>query len=77
MGLPVWSDKDHLFIAWALGITINFKFIAKKLGLVKTAGQSVHKGEMPQSGPPLRSHRDRLREQIEASKYEEKLCSLS
>jgi len=71
MELPVWSDKDHLFIAWALGITINFKFIAKKLGLVKTAGQSVHKGGAPQSEPVPLSQRDRLREQIEASKYEE------
>jgi hypothetical protein len=70
MGLPFWSDKDHLFIAWALGITINFKFIAKKLGLVKTVSQSVPKEEMPQSGPVLRSHKDRLREQIEDSKYE-------
>jgi len=71
MELPFWSDKDHLFIAWALGITINFKFIAKKLGLVKTAGQSVHKGEAPQSEPVPRSEKDRLREQIEDSKYEE------
>ncbi|MEA3356551.1 MAG: hypothetical protein U9Q23_04350 [Candidatus Bipolaricaulota bacterium] len=71
MELPFWSDKDHLFIAWALGITINFKFIAKKLGLVKTVSQSVLKEDIPQSGPPLRSHKDRLREQIEDSKYEE------
>jgi len=71
MELPFWSDKDHLFIAWALGITVNFKFIAKKLGLVKTAGQSVHKGEAPQSEPVPRSEKDRLREQIEDSKYEE------
>jgi len=71
MELPFWSDKDHLFIAWALGITVNFKFIAKKLGLVKTAGQSVHKGEVPRSEPVSLSQKDRLREQIEASKYEE------
>ena len=72
MELPFWSDKDHLFIAWALGIIVNSKFIAKKLGLVKTAGQSVHKGEASQSEPVPLSQKDRLREQIEASKYEEK-----
>ena len=72
MELPFWSDQDRPFVVWALGITVNFKFIAKKLGLVKTAGQSVHKGEAPQSEPVPLSQRDRLREQIEASKYEEK-----
>lgn len=71
MELPFWSDKERLLVAWPLGITVNFKFIAKKLGLVKTAGQSVHKGEAPQSEPVPRSEKDRLREQIEASKYEE------
>ena len=72
MELPVWSDKDRLFVFWGLGMSLNFKFIAKKLALVKTAGQSVHKGEAPQSEPVPLSQKDRLREQIEASKYEEK-----
>jgi len=71
MELPFWSDQDRPFVVWPLGITVNFKFIAKKLGLVKTAGQSVHKGEAPQSEPVPRSEKDRLREQIEDSKYEE------
>ena len=72
MQLPFWSDEDRPFVLWALGITVNFKFIAKKLGLVKTAGQSVHKGEAPQSELVPLSQKDRLREQIEDSKYEKK-----
>ena len=70
MDLPFWSDQDRPFVVWALGITVNFKFIARRLGLVKAA-TSVHKTEaIKESVPTRKSREDRLRRQIEASKYE-------
>ncbi len=72
MELPFWSDQDRPFVVWALGITVNFKFIARKLGLVRAA-TSVRKPEAIRESVPARESReDRLRRQIEASKYEEK-----
>lgn len=72
MELPFWSEQDRPFVVWALGITVNFKFIARKLGLVKTAA-SVQKPEAIRESVPAReSRQERLRRQIEASKYEEK-----
>ena len=69
---PVWRDKDRLFVFWGLGISLNFKFIAKKLGLVKSSTHSLSAPEKVETVVMARSQEDRLREQIEASKYEEK-----
>ena len=70
MELPFWSEQDRPFVVWALGITVNFKFIARKLGLVQ-ATASIHKPEeIRESVPAQESREDRLRRQIEASKYE-------
>lgn len=70
MELPFWSDQDRPFVVWALGITVNFKFIARRFGLVKAAA-SVRKPEAIRESVPARESReDRLRRQIEASKYE-------
>jgi len=70
MELPFWSNQDRPFVVWALGITVNFKFIARRLGLVKAAA-SVRKPEQIRDLVPAQESReDRLRRQIEASKYE-------
>ena len=70
MELPFWSDKDRLFVVWALGLTVNVKFIARRLGLVKTP-TSVRKPQQPERSTPAQESRQaRLRKQIEASKYE-------
>ena len=55
-----------------MGILINFKHVAKKLGLVKTALKSTLGEEMPQSEILSLSERDRLHARIDDSKCEEK-----
>ena len=71
MELPVWSDKDRLFVTWPLGITLNFKFIAKKFKLVKAPPKSLSQEKMAQTEFVSHSKQERLHKQIEASKYEE------
>jgi len=71
MQAPFWSDEDRPFIYWGLGFALNFKWLARRLGLVK------HPEEPPRdvTGEPATEHRsreERLREQVEASKYEER-----
>lgn len=69
---PFWTDKNRLFVFWGLGMSLNFKFIAKKLGLVKKASRPARHEEAPKSESSPRVRQDRLRKQIEASKYEER-----
>jgi len=71
MELPFWSDKDRLFVFWGLGMALNFKFIAERLGLLKEATRSVTDEDVQQSETYPQTRRDHLREQIEDSKYEE------
>ncbi len=70
MELPFWSDQDRPFVVWALGITVNLKFIARRLGLVKAAASVRKPEEIRDLVPARESREDRLRRQIEASKYE-------
>ena len=72
MQLPFWSDEERPFVLWALGITVNFKFIARKLGLVQTTASPQESEELREPFSARKSRQDRLRRQIEASKYEEK-----
>jgi len=72
MELPFWSDKDRLFVFWGLGMSLNFKFIARKLGLLKSLTRPVIEEELPKSESSLQAQEDHLRKQIEASKYEER-----
>jgi hypothetical protein len=72
MDLPFWSDQDRPFVVWALGITVNFKFIARRLGLAKAAASVPKTEAVKESIPTRKSREDRLRRQIEASKYEGK-----
>jgi len=72
MELPFWSDKDRLFVFWGLGMSLNFKFIVKKLRIMKTAPTKVKENEVPKGEPTPRLRQDHLHEQIEASKYEDK-----
>lgn len=73
MAFSFWSDEDHLFVARRIGFgwSINFNYIARKLGLIKGASHSIDK-EAPKSEPSAESQQNRLRRQIETSKYEEK-----
>ena len=74
MELSFWSDEDRLLVRRRIGFgwNINFKFIARKLGLLKSLVRPVTDEDLPKSEASPQSQEDHLREQIEASKYEEK-----
>jgi len=73
MRLSFWSDENRLFVQRRIGLgwSVNFKYIARKLGLVKDSPRLINENK-PKSETSAESHQDRLRKQIEASKYEEK-----
>lgn len=72
MTFSFWSDEDRLFVSRHLGLgwSVNFKYIARKLGLIKNSPQPNSEDEK-ETAPGLKGGEDRLREQIEASKYEQ------
>lgn len=72
MEIPFWSDKDRLFVYWGLGVSPNFKFVAKKIGLIKAASPLQEPDVVPSAEVRPQTDRDRLRERIENSKYEQK-----
>ena len=70
MNSSIWSDEDRLFVPRLLGWSINFKYIAKKLGWIKVAAPE---GELSPSDEPeltSESREDRLRRAIERSRTE-------
>jgi len=69
---PFWTDKDRLFVFWGLEVSFNFKFIARKLGLLESSARPVTDEDLPKSESSPQVQEDHLREQIEASKYEER-----
>ena len=73
MTFSFWSDEDHLFVSRRIGFgwNINLKFVAHKLRLIKDSSRLINE-DQPKSEPSAESQQDRLRRQIEASKYEEK-----
>ena len=76
MKLSFWSDEERWFVPRALGLgySLNLKYVAKRLGWIKASPPPVtleKTAEVLEAQPKSTSHEDRLREQIEASKYEE------
>ena len=75
MKLNLWSDEDRLFIPRTLGMSINFKYIARKLGWVKpVALTTTASGDMnpePSDNHPETSQ-DRLRRSVERSRFEDR-----
>ena len=73
MKLNLWSDEDRLFIPRTLGMSINFKYIARKLGWVKpvalTTTTSDDVNPELSDGHPETSE-DRLRRSVERSRFE-------
>jgi len=72
MRLSFWSDEDRWFVprAFGLGYSLNLKYVAKRLGWIKTrAEETAAEHDQPTAVPKTREQR--LREQIEASKYED------
>ncbi len=71
MQLPFWSDEDRPFVFWGLGLSLNFKWVARRLGLIVPPAEGSHEAAQEPQAPP-RSREDRLREQIGSSKYEDR-----
>lgn len=74
MSFSFWSDEDRLFVPRMLGWSINFKFIAKKLGWInapstETLGEDVVHAD---SDRPSVDREERLRRSIEQSRLEDK-----
>ena len=78
MNPSFWSDEDRLFVRRRIGFgwSLNFKFIAKKLGWVRsTPPEDNERGSRPDQSVGERgqeSRTERLRRQIEDSRYEER-----
>ena len=78
MKLSFWSDEDRLFVPRRLGFgwSINFKFIAKKLGWVKSPPhedrEDTSNSERSCENHEQESRVERLKRQIEDSRYEER-----
>jgi len=73
--LSFWSDEDRWFVprAFGLGYSLNLKYVAKRLGWVKSAPGGIHAAEHDRAELPTgvsRTREERLRDQIESSKYE-------
>ena len=76
MKLSFWSDEERWFVPRALGLgySLNLKYVAKRFGWIKASPPSVTPEETVEpleTRPKRGSHEDRLRAQIDASKYEE------
>ncbi len=78
MKLSFWSDEERLFVQRRIGFgwSLNFKFIAKKLGLIKsTSPRDSEGGSHPEQSGEKReqeSRAERLKRQIEDSRYEDR-----
>jgi len=71
MKLNLWSDEDRLFIPRTLGMSINFKYIARKLGWVKQASLiSAEEADLPLEIPE--TSEERLRRSVERSRFEDR-----
>ena len=68
-----WSDEDRWFVPRTLGFgySLNLKYVAKRLGWTKPRDAALT--EKPPKAPSAESktREERLREQIESSKYED------
>jgi hypothetical protein len=70
--LSFWSDEDRWFVPRALGLgySLNLKYVAKRLGWIKKpVVDRAPAIEQPSVEPTTRE--ERLRDQIESSKYED------
>jgi len=73
--LGFWSDEARWFVprAFGLGYSLNLKYVAKRLGWIKPASEEIATPENARTEPPADApgtRAERLRERIEASKYE-------
>jgi hypothetical protein len=77
MSPSFWSDEEKWFVPrrFGLGYTVNFKYVARRLGLVKSSAAAVADrktgADLARAEGSRETPEERLRRQIEASKYEE------
>ena len=76
MNLSFWSDENRWFVPrkFGLGYSLNLKFVFKRLGWIKpTLDEPAGDGRPASLDDALRTEtrEDRLRRQIEASRYED------
>ncbi|MFC2078721.1 hypothetical protein ACFLSZ_01950 [Candidatus Bipolaricaulota bacterium] len=72
MSLKLWSDEDRLFIPRALGWSVNFKYIARKLGWIKPAPINGEAESLDPADEALETSEDRLRRSIDRSRFEDR-----
>ena len=76
MKLSFWSDEDRWFVrrAFGLGYSLNLKYAAKRVGWVKSNASPTEGADGPTPDATqigTESREDRLRRQIDASRYED------
>ena len=71
MNSSFWSDEDRLFVPRLLGWSINFKFIAKRLGWIKTPSPAAPQ-ESVEAAPSGETREARLRRAVERSRSEDR-----
>jgi len=67
-----WSDENRLLVSRLGGWAINFKFIARKLGWIKTRSVVSEQADEPSQGARLQSGEERLRQAVDESRYEDR-----
>ena len=70
--MKLWSDEDRLFIPRTLGLSINFKYIARKLGWVKPLPTKIETADEDLADSAPETSEDRLRRSVERSKFEKR-----
>ncbi len=72
MKLNLWSNEERLFIPRTLGLSINFKYIARKLGWVKPLPPTMDGVDADLASAPPETSEDRLRRSVERSRFEDR-----
>ena len=72
MSPKLWSDEERLFIPRLGGWSINFKYIARKVRLVKTPVSPKPADEPDASAEEAKTAEDRLRQSVERSRFEDR-----
>ena len=72
MSPSFWSDENRFLVPRLGGWSINFKFVAKKLGWIKTQAAHTDNATPVNDGAEPQDREERLRKAIEESRYEDR-----
>lgn len=75
MRFSFWSDEDRWLVprAFGLGYSLNLKYVAKRLGWIRSSGLAEAVSPSPEAEEPAAepsTREQRLRERIESSRHE-------